>query len=80
MLGIKRSNLPPSCSAKKARAIAAAWHRKELKVVESIFDAPEFLPVNELTAVALVIEIERTPGWLHRFRRLRIRHERRADI
>lgn len=24
--------------------------------------------------------IERTLGWLHRFRRLRIRHERRADI
>jgi len=23
--------------------------------------------------------VERTPGWLHRFRRLRIRHERRAD-
>jgi transposase len=24
--------------------------------------------------------VERTLGWLHRFRRLRIRHERRADI
>jgi transposase len=24
--------------------------------------------------------VERTLGWLHRYRRLRIRHERRADI
>ena len=24
--------------------------------------------------------VERTSGWLHRFRRLRIRHERRADV
>jgi hypothetical protein len=24
--------------------------------------------------------VERTLGWLHRFRRLRIRHERRADV
>lgn len=41
---------------KEARAIAAACRREDLKVVESIVDAPEFLPINELTAVALVIE------------------------
>lgn len=41
---------------KEARVIAAACRREDLNLVESIVDAPEFLPMNELTGVALIIE------------------------
>ena len=41
---------------KEARLVAAACRREDLNLVESIVDAPEFLPMNELTGVALIIE------------------------
>lgn len=42
--------------SKEARKVAAACRYEHLPVLETIIDAPQYLPTNELTGMALVIE------------------------
>ena len=52
----QESLLPGRFEPKKARVFAAACRREGLSVVERIVNTPEFLPINELSGVASVIE------------------------
>lgn len=40
----------------EARRVAAVCRQEHLAVLETIVDAPRYLPTNELTGIALVIE------------------------
>ncbi|MBC3911563.1 hypothetical protein [Undibacterium umbellatum] len=56
-----------SFESKQASSIAAACRKEGLNVVEKIDDTPRFLPTNEITNMALIIEDDHLAKQVYKF-------------